>query len=150
MILDRELLQKKLQFQKVKNELVQVNGISVLEILDFDSFGWNADFLRNIGYTSSTRQPDSLMDVNANETEIFAWVRSKMQIENGAVFYLLCGQFWAEIQIINAEKAIPDLWHGSGLTCGFTLLTEDKKTLLDIGLDSRDESHYLWDRYDIS
>ena len=30
------------------------------------------------------------------------------------------------------------------------LYTKDKKTLLDIGFDSRDEFHYLWDRYDIS
>ncbi len=126
-----------------------MNGIAVLEILNFDAFGWDADFLQNIGFTSPTKKADSSININATESKIWKWVRFHMQMENGAVFYLLCGQFWAKIQITNTEKAVPNLWNFSEFTCGFTFLTEDKKTLLDIGLDSRDEFHYLWDKYNI-
>lgn len=52
------------------------------------------------------------------------------------------------IRLTDVREAVCDLWNKIAPRAkGFVLLSEDKKTMHDFGLDSRDEYRISYDRY---
>lgn len=148
-MVDRELLRKKIMLRKTKNLISEIEGISVLGCEEQCILDENK--LRDIGYYNSTKSPDSKIGYLSKEGEIIDWIIDVMDIEVDSFYYLWISDSLAKIQIKDCKKAVRDLWNKiNPCSKGFILMSEDKGTMYEIGTDSRDENHILYDTYCLS
>lgn len=148
-MVDRELLRKKIMLRKTQNLISEIEGIRILELKQQCMLDKN--ILQNIGYYNSAKSPDSMIWYLSKEWEIVDWIIDVMDIEVDSLYYLWINDNLAKIQITDCKKAVRDLWNKiNPRSKGFILLSEDKGTMYEIGSDSRDESHILYDKYCIN
>ena len=146
--MDAELkrrMKQKMDLQKAKNIVSCIRGISVIDF--FESSGildW--DKLRELGYYSNDKIPQSKITMQSSDDEVVDWIINEISIKNNCIIYVLIGNFLVKINIENIEMSIHDLW----IKCnGFSFVDEDLKVIYDFGSDSRDEYNYLYDRYEL-
>lgn len=148
-MIDKKLLQRKVALQKVRNILKTVNGVKILCI--YEECDSRLEHISVKGYYSYSKQPDSRISVDSNDSLIYQWIRENMKLKNNDVLFLLCNGIWIKIQIIEVTSAIQSLWNNIDSCCkGFIVLTENMDKLLEVGNDSRDEWNYLFDEYSIA
>lgn len=148
----RKVLEEKLQLQRAKNRLRELQGVVVETLLDKD----NALRLDKL-LTEYLRMscpvaipPKSRLPMTAEEDAIAEWLVTTLGLEAGAVYYYSCEGLWARLRLQEPVTAVRSLWKqkaGQGYTVGFVLVTEDLGCLLEAGSDSRDEAHYLADSW---
>lgn len=150
-MLDKELLEKKKKIQKVRNALKTFQGIKLLCIYEKcdSTLERISENLSGLGYCSNTKQPDSKISVDYNDSLVYQWIIKNMRLKNDDILFLLYHGIWIKIQIIDVMLAAQSLWNNTDGTKGFTILNEDMDKLLDVGYDSRDELNYLFDEYSI-
>ena len=149
---DRELMNKRITLQRVRNTLKTVEGVEVLHIYEESEPALDRvlDMLGDLGYTSYSKLPDSSIDEHTDDASLYEWVAECIGLEKGAVFFLRCEGFWVKIRIADRETAARSLWNDIEPRCkGFTVLNEKMDRFMDIGNDSRDEQNYLFDEYHI-
>lgn len=145
-VADRVLLRKKIMLRKIKNLISEIEGIRILEFEE--QYMLDKNILQNIGYFNSTKSPDSMIWYLSKEGEIVDWIIDVMDTEIASFYYLLVSDSLAKIQVKDCKKAVRDLWNKiNPRSKGFILMSEDKRTMYEIGTDSRDESHILYDIY---
>lgn len=148
-MIDKELLAKKKTFQKTKNLLSQIGGIKVLEYEE--QIILQHDKLQKMGFYDSAKLPDAAIWYLAKEQEIIEWIISLLYLKSNDIYRIWLGDYLVKIRLTDVREAVCDLWNKiEPRAKGFILLSEDKKTMHDFGLDSRDEYRISYDRYDVS
>ena len=148
-MVDKEMLSKKIALQKVRNILKAIKGIKILCI--YEEYDFTLEHISTMGYTSYSKQPDSKIPIDSNDSLICQWIKECMKLKNDDVLFLLCNGIWIKIQIIEVTTATQSLWNNiDSYSKGFTVLTEKMDKLLEVGNDSRDEWNYLFDEYSIA
>lgn len=152
-MVDKELLQKKIKLQTVRNILKTVNGVKILCIYENGDpiLERITESFSDMGYYSYEKQPDSKISVKSDALSIYQWIIENMKIKNDDILFLLCEGIWVKIQIIEVISATQSLWNNIDTQCkGFTILNEKADKLLEVGNDSRDEWNYLFNEYSIA
>lgn len=148
-MIDKDLLAKKKAFQKTKNLLSEIGGIKVLEYEEQTSL--HHDYLQQIGFYDAAKLPDAAIWYLAKEQEIIEWIISLLHLKSNDIYRIWLGDYLVKIRLTDVREAVRDLWSKiEPRAKGFILLSEDKKTMHDFGLDSRDEYRISYDRYDVS
>lgn len=148
----KQLLAEKIKIQQAKNKLKLLEGIQVLVLLEHDE---NIT-LHNIfedyraSMCSQNTAPYSKLSENSSSQKIYSWIISVLHLANGQIYFFWCAGIWTKIKIVEVQTAVANLWHhdkneqGIG-PVGFLLVDEKFHTIMEVGSDSRDESHYLID-----
>lgn len=148
-MVDKEMLSRKIALQKVRNILKAIKGIKILCI--YEECDFTLERISTMEYTSYSKQPDSKIPIDSNDSLIYQWIIETMKLKNNDVLFLLCNGIWIKIQIIEVTTATQSLWNNlDSYSKGFTVLTENMDKLLEVGNDSRDEWNYLFDEYSIA
>jgi len=134
-MVDRKLLEKKKQIQRIRNMLKAVNGIEIMEICN----GLSVD-IEN--YYSSEKVPDSR--ISESSDNIYEWIADCMNLEDNMIVYLLCESVPVRIRITDVQTAVKSLWNARR---EITLIDKNLDIVYEVGSDSRDEYNYLFDVY---
>ena len=141
-MVDKELLQKKILLQKIRNEVSKIEGISVLDYEENDFF--DKEILREIGYYGDTKQPEDAITMDVSEKELLSWIMERVTFKEAEICYLPYFPCLVKIQFLDVKTALRSMWLLDHHIC---ILTLDKKWIYEVGSDSRDEYHTLFDRY---
>lgn len=149
LLVNKELLEKKIKLQKVKNILKELNGVAVIQIYDeiskYDSI---LNRLLEAGYYSDEKQPDSNISADSDESVIYQWIIDCMELRENQKLFLVVNHILVKMQIVNSFEVAESLWnHVHPDSKGITILNEQMTILWEVGNDSRDEQNYLFDKY---
>ena len=141
----QKIIAYKLAIQSAKNKLKKISGIALLEL-----YGENENSALNAlcsAYLSTFKynpKPYSKLPYKSPEEKIFSWLVDTMELKEHGEYFLFCG-LWSKIKILDLKSALPSLWRIDKNTVGFLLVETDLSRILECGLDSRDEYHYVID-----
>ena len=149
------LLEKKKKLQKTRNMLKKLDGVEILYVYEecndsklkiiADSL-WNHTFT---GQYSNTKSPDSKIRRDSGDLDIYKWIKEVTKLKTNQIVFLFYNGVLVKIQIADVDNAIQTMWNRiDERSKGFLILSENMDTLLEVGSDSRDEMHYLFDEYD--
>lgn len=154
-MVDRMLLEKKKKLQETRNMLKKLDGVEILYVYEecndsklkiiADSL-WNHTFTE---YYSNTKSPDSKIRMDSGNLDIYKWIKEVTKLKTNQIVFLFYNGVLVKIQIADVDNAIRTMWNRiDERSKGFLILSENMDTLLEVGSDSRDEMHYLFDEYD--
>lgn len=104
--------------------------------------------MQEIGFFDSAKSPDAEIWYLAEVQEIINWIVDLLHLKKNDIYYLWLSDFVVKIQLIDIRYAVHDLWNKIDPRAkGFVLISEDKKTMHEFGLDSRDEYRISYDSY---
>ena len=144
----QKIIARKLAIQSAKNKLKQISGIALLKL-----FGENENPSLNelcSAYFSTFEynlEPYSKLPYKSPKEKIFSWIIDTMELREKGEYYLFCG-LWSKIKILDLKSAVSSLWRIDEDTVGFLLAETDLSRILECGLDSRDEYHYVIDIFE--
>ncbi len=136
---------QKLAVQSAKNKLKQLSGIAVSEL-----YGENQNPALDrlaAAYLSSfsdNPKPHSRLPYKSPEETICSWIIDTMELKAQGEYYYHCG-LWSKIKLLNLKCAVSSLWRSEKNVAGFLLAETDFSRIMECGLDSRDEDHFLID-----
>lgn len=145
----QKLIAHKLAIQSAKNKLKQLSGIAASE-----PFWENENpALKELAeaYLSTfadNPKPYSRLPYKSSEEKIYSWVIDTMELKEHGEYFYCCG-LWSRIKILDLKRAVASLWRSEKNTAGFLLAETDLSRIMECGLDSRDEYHFLidiWER----
>ena len=148
-MVNRELLQKKAELQRTKNQISTIEGICVLSYEEQSIF--DEKYLRGIGFYSSTKAADAKIPLHSTEAEIVEQILSLAELETGQIWYLWVNSFLVKFQITDVKKAVSNLWNKTNPNSkGFAIITKELNKMHEISIDSRDEKNILFDSYNLN
>ena len=131
--------------QFAKNTLKQIKGIQVIQLFE-QKTPQSLDELYHLyiqEYSYDTLlEPCSKLYYQSSPEEICFWIIDTLKIAPHTKYFINYG-VWTEIEILDVKTAIQSLW--SNFSAGLFLIKTDLSAIWEIGLDSRDEYHYLID-----
>lgn len=152
--MDHEYVKKKLHIQKIKNCFKRLDGIEFIDIVDMAEnkklSALEQKYFPSI--YSCDKQSDSKLQKRASGEELVRWIQSQANLKDHKEYYVRCSGTWVHLIVEDMVSGIKSLWNlpthlGNPQSHGFILIDEDAKTMIEVGSDSRDEYHYLLDRY---
>lgn len=141
-MVNKEVLNRKIQLQRTKNLMKQIIGIRVLTYDDAIS----TTLLYEMGYYDSLKRPDSMISLTSSEHDLIAWINELVEINDDDTCYILCGMYMAKILVLEKSSMLSDLWKCSHC---ISILNNEQTMIYEIGCDSRDEYNYLFDKYSL-
>lgn len=156
----KKLIEKKTAILYSKNilKLLDGRGIDVIEIYENNENEWLNKILS--AYVpimcSNNIIPYSRLSIYSDNSELYSWIISTLNLQEENEYYFLCSSIWSKIKITNIETAVKELWeheflgehlnHRPSYTVGFILIDVNKKNIImEAGYDSRDEYNRLID-----
>lgn len=138
---------QKLAVQSAKNKLKQISGIEVSELY---GEGQNPALNELVaafrsGY-SDHQEPYSRLFYKSSKEKIYSWIIDTMELKEQGEYYYHCGLWiWSKIKLLDLKCAVASLWRSEKNVSGFLLAETDLSRIMECGLDSRDECHFLID-----
>lgn len=141
----QKLIAHKQSIQFAKRILSQIEGIQIVQLFqETEPQGLNelyTAYIQHYTYDNSL-EPYSRLDYQSSPQKIYSWVMDTLKLSPKTKYFIHCG-VWAEIEILDTVMAVQSLW--TVFSHNFLLIKSDLSVILEVGLDSRDESHYLID-----
>ncbi len=143
-MVNKELLQQKINLQKIKNLMKQVNGI---DILDYEKGVLKEDILRNAGYCDPSKKAESCITFDSSESDIIDWILKSVSVSEEEICYLFYDNIYkVKVRVINKKQMLSDLWR---VFHRISILNQEKNLFYEVEMDSRDEYNYLFDIYSL-
>lgn len=137
----QKIIAHKLTIQSAKNKLKQIPGIAVLELYEEnENFALNKCF-SEYSSTYNYEKPYSRLSYKSSEEKVCSCIIDTMGLKEQHNYFYFCN-LWSNIKILDLKCAISFLWHKNR---GFLFAETDLSRILECGLDSRDEYHFLID-----
>ncbi len=89
-------------------------------------------------------EPYSKLHYKSSEEQIYSWIIDTMELKEQREYYYYCG-LWSKIKLLDLKCAVAALWRSEKNVSGFLLAETDLSRVMECGLDSRDEYHFLID-----
>ena len=138
----QKIIAHKIAIQSAKNKLKRIPGIAVLELYEEDeNLALNecySIYYDSFGYD---QKPYSGLSYKSPEEKVCSWIIDTMNLKEHREYYYFCG-LWSKIEMVDLVCAVSFLWREDH---GFLLVDIDFSRILECGLDSRDEEHFLID-----
>lgn len=131
----KEILQKKILLQRVRNMLKTISGIKVIEICENIKI---TDKIQN--YYSCEKIPD--LKIAYNSENIYSFIIENMHLVNNMIVFILFESIPVKVKIIDVSTVVKSLWDTHH---EITIIDENLTKVYEIGCDSRDEYNYLFD-----
>lgn len=156
--MEENFIKRKLHIQKVKNCIENLDGIELICILKEDEnqklSTIKQEYFPYINSYSYAKKPDSKMNYNATEKQLYQWIKAQTYLNSHKKYYFYCSGVWMQIYIRDIDLGIKSLWYhnkylGYPQSYGFVFVDEEIENMIEIGSDSRDEYHYLYDMYSL-
>lgn len=79
-----------------------------------------------------------------NMTERQKLIAQKLELREQGEYYYYCG-LWSKIKLLDLKCAVAALWRVQENVSGFLIAETDLSRIMECGLHSRDEYHFLID-----
>ncbi|MCR5628864.1 hypothetical protein [Eubacterium sp.] len=141
--MNRQLYEKKKKLQKTRNILKNISGVEIHSIKEISSDGLvDKDVYRN------KIIPDSKICFTEDISIIVNWIENNTPFQEGDDFGFIVNCCYVNAKIVDIKEAFSSIWMAEEYE-GVLFLSNDLKTMYEFGSDSRDEYHYLFDKYDL-
>ena len=142
---DRELAEFRKALKKTEEQLSKLEGV---EVLGFDELNrFDARVLETAGFYDDEKESDITITYDNEETLALKLI-DVLKLDAGQVWYLWLENHIAGIKILDAKYAMESMLK-TDINQSVTLLTEDKKTLYGLSIDSWNDDKYFINVYDI-
>lgn len=141
----QKLIAQKLAIQSTKNKLKQLCGIAVSELYEENQNpALNELTAAYLSTFADNPEPYSRLHYKSSEEKICSWIIDTMELKEQREYYYYCG-LWSKIKLLDLKCAVASLWRSEKNVSGFLLVETDLSRIMECGLDSRDEYHFLID-----
>lgn len=137
--MDKTVLEKKKQLQRVKNRIAAFSG---LEIFDFEEK--YLDEIVDMECYRNKTLPEDKIRFDSNMQDIINWIIDNTPFHDESEIFLLVDSYCVHARILSRNEAYTSIWR---TTHSITLISDDWRYMYEFGSDSRDEYHYLFDKY---
>ena len=136
---------QKLAIQSAKNKLKELSGIAVSELYEENqNLALNELAAAYFSTFSDNQEPYSRLPYQSSIEKIYSWIIDTMELKEQREYYYFCG-LWSKIKLLDLKCAVAALWRSEKNVSGFLLAETDLSRIMECGLDSRDEDHFLID-----
>lgn len=136
---------QKLAIQSAKNKLKELSGIAVSELYEENqNLALNELAAAYFSTFSDNQEPYSRLPYQSSKEKIYSWIIDTMELKEQREYYYFCG-LWSKIKLLDLKCAVAALWRSEKNVSGFLLAETDLSRIMECGLDSRDEDHFLID-----
>ncbi len=136
---------QKLAIQSAKNKLKELSGIAVSELYEENqNLALNELAAAYFSTFSDNQEPYSRLPYQSSKEKIYSWIIDTMELKEQREYYYFCG-LWSKIKLLDLKCAVAALWRSEKNVSGFLLAETDLSRIMECGLDSRDENHFLID-----
>lgn len=141
----QKLIAQKLAMQSAKNKLKQLSGVAVSELYGENQNPALNELTAAYRATFSDHQESySRLPYKSSKEKICSWIIDAMELKEQGEYYYYCG-LWSKIKLLDIKCAVAALWRSEKNVSGFLLAETDLSRIMECGLDSRDEYHFLID-----
>lgn len=141
----QKLIAQKLAIQSAKNKLKQLCGVTVSELYEENQNpALNELTAAYLSAFADNTEPYSRLLYKSSEEKICSWIIDTMELKEQGEYYYYCG-LWSKIKLLDLKCAVASLWRSEKNVSGFLLAETDLSRMMECGLDSRDEYHFLID-----
>lgn len=143
--MDKDKLILKKRMQEARNIIKTIHGIIVVKIYEPDEGIISKIDYEKMGVYNSTKKPDEIIDLDVSEQWICDFIIRRTKVSKGAhIQLLLSNGIWTNVEITDVESFLMSVFLGNH---SITFMDNDYKLMYELGTDSRDEYHLLYDEY---
>lgn len=138
----QKIIAHKIKIQSAKNKLKQIPGIAVLELYEEnENPALNECYSVYFSTFGDALEPYSRLPYKSSDEKVCSWIIDTMELKEHREYFYFCG-LWSRIRIVDLKGMLSFLWQKDR---GFLFAEVDLSRMLECGLDSRDEYHFLID-----
>ena len=141
----QKLIVRKRNLQAARNCVRKLEGVEALGVFELAEKPALQQFYQAHFSAFFNGQPVSRLHYRASEEQVQAWLTEHLGLSEGCEYFWAIHSVWASFRILDLPAALRSLWEERDIL----LITADLRQILGAGFDSRDEEHFLIDKFSV-